>query len=870
MASGTAMSFLCVYALLMAGSVSADSNGMDMSMDGAMALSSGAMLPYLHFVPGDNLWFLGWVPESAGAMVGACIGLFLLALVDRWIAACRAIMEVHWSKRAQMVEWTKEDANVIGTSKEKSSRLHRMSPQFIPAHDLSRGVLQIVQSLLGFLFMLTVMTFQVGFILAIVVGMGVGETLFGKYGSAAHLGPVQDQVDEHTMSGAPVIPAALQIYNSYVQDPIWQRRFSIVWASLAGLAILLSAPHLYRSIKRGTAFKGFFGVSENFTTKRQNGKTKEVNSRPVPSQSSSTKWVALSALGSVRLWSLPGLELNAGQIAVIIAYLILTLLCITMHAPLVDNPNRAGFLALAQLPVVFLLGTKNSILSLLLGPGHGYEKLNYIHRWSGRVMFLGAGVHGALWIRNHIQFDLPILGQQKETSGIAAFALLGVIVLTSLKPVRRWCYSVFFVLHVFSFVAFFVTVCYHTIYASPWIFPPLALYGADMLLRLLKYRIKDATLTAVDNQMTIIRIAECTDGWTAGQHLQLRVFFGGRFYESHPLTILNAPPSTSCIRPTTSTSSGEIILGARVTGDWTRALNQHTVASRDHHASLGEKAKGRGDAPAQVQVMLDGPYGGCSLDLGDYERVLLVAGGSGLTFSLGLLDDIVGRCVKGGRKGGERTKRVDVSWCVRSFGSIEWFAPMLMDIATAAQNSSIEVHISVYVTCLCDPDTISPIPNCHITVGRPSVSALIDDLMVSSAPSSSSSAVDVESKGKSGGHQEASSGSGSVAVCASGPESLTREAQNAVARVGPRRAGRLDKIVAIISACPYCNIGTFRYQMRAVQVTSNQGAGAGAFRETMPPPGRGNVAVQWASHNLLLRSFLDYNWHGWSLLWNET
>jgi hypothetical protein len=29
-----------------------------------------------------------------------------------------------------------------------------------------------------------------------------------------------------------------------------------------------------------------------------------------------------------------------------------------------------------------------------------------------------------------------------------------------------------------------------------------------------------------------------------------------------------------------------------------------------------------------VQVMLDGPYGGCSIDLGRYESVLLVAGGS--------------------------------------------------------------------------------------------------------------------------------------------------------------------------------------------------------------------------------------------------
>lgn len=105
-----------------------------------------------------------------------------------------------------------------------------------------------------------------------------------------------------------------------------------------------------------------------------------------------------------------------------------------------------GFLALAQLPVVFLFGTKNSIFSLLLGPGNGYEKLNYIHRWSGRCLFLGGVVHGSLWIRNHLQFDLPIIGQQKETSGVACLGLLCVIVLSSLKPVRKYFYQAFFVI----------------------------------------------------------------------------------------------------------------------------------------------------------------------------------------------------------------------------------------------------------------------------------------------------------------------------------------------------------------------------------------------------------------------------------------
>lgn len=102
-------------------------------------------------------------------------------------------------------------------------------------------------------------------------------------------------------------------------------------------------------------------------------------------------------------------------------------------------------MALAQLPVVFLFATKNSVLSLFLGPGNGYEKLNYIHRWAGRGTLIGATVHGSLWIRNHLQYGLPILGQQKETSGVACFALLGILTLTSLRPVRRLLYRGFWI-----------------------------------------------------------------------------------------------------------------------------------------------------------------------------------------------------------------------------------------------------------------------------------------------------------------------------------------------------------------------------------------------------------------------------------------
>ena len=81
----------------------------------------------------------------------------------------------------------------------------RSDPPFILSHDISRGIIHTAQALLHFALMLVVMyvalsssrrclcahipvrTFQVGFILAIVVGLGVGEALFGRFSShAAH------------------------------------------------------------------------------------------------------------------------------------------------------------------------------------------------------------------------------------------------------------------------------------------------------------------------------------------------------------------------------------------------------------------------------------------------------------------------------------------------------------------------------------------------------------------------------------------------------------------------------------------------------------------------------------------------------------
>lgn len=134
-----------------------------------------------------------------------------------------------------------------------------------------------------------------------------------------------------------------------------------------------------------------------------------------------------------------------------------------------------------------------------------------------------------------------------------------------------------------------------------------------------------------------------------------------------------------------------------------------------------------------------------------------------------------------------------------------------MDIANAAALLSatehpLELHISIFVTCLCNPEAVPPIPNCDVTVVRPSIYRVLTDLTsspeafgVDSKPAlpETASELDVEIDKEVGvkGKLSHVEDGGGVAVCASGPESLVREASNAVARM--KLSGRAHRLGGI-------------------------------------------------------------------------
>ena len=98
--------------------------------------------------------------------------------------------------------------------------------------------------------------------------------------------------------------------SSYVVDPIWQRRFSAIWATFAAVAILVSLPHFVRSLKQGRSLRGLFGVSESIAAQRYatigDAEVKPRTRRRIVSG-------IIDTASSFFWWSLPGIGLTLGQ-----------------------------------------------------------------------------------------------------------------------------------------------------------------------------------------------------------------------------------------------------------------------------------------------------------------------------------------------------------------------------------------------------------------------------------------------------------------------------------------------------------------------------------------------------------------------------
>ncbi|ORZ17922.1 Ctr copper transporter [Absidia repens] len=164
---------------------------MDMSMDMAMGTFHWSST-------GDAILFDSWMPKSEPAYIGACIGLFVFAILSRGCLALE-IYFVAWRAKRLEESLNLQDGMTASISqtrlKDRSSsdslaaaeypkevKLPKVPP-FSWINDPVRSFLTTFSSFISYLLMLIVMTGNGGFFLVIMVGIFVGEVAFGRFRS---------------------------------------------------------------------------------------------------------------------------------------------------------------------------------------------------------------------------------------------------------------------------------------------------------------------------------------------------------------------------------------------------------------------------------------------------------------------------------------------------------------------------------------------------------------------------------------------------------------------------------------------------------------------------------------------------------------
>lgn len=140
------------------------------------------MMQYFHTDGGDNILFESWAPSSRSAVAGASIAIFFFAVFERFVNGLRGRLEGYWAANA-LHRSTEHAAQHDNTSNKSGSFAlgGRVVPPFILAHDLPRGTIHMFQAAMAYALMLIVMTFQVGYFVSVILGLGVGQVIFGRW-----------------------------------------------------------------------------------------------------------------------------------------------------------------------------------------------------------------------------------------------------------------------------------------------------------------------------------------------------------------------------------------------------------------------------------------------------------------------------------------------------------------------------------------------------------------------------------------------------------------------------------------------------------------------------------------------------------------
>ena len=377
-----------------------------------------------------------------------------------------------------------------------------------------------------------------------------------------------------------------------------------------------------------------------------------------------------------------------------------------------DIGYRTGFIAAAQLPLVILLAGKNNIIGFVIGSS--YERLNWLHRWVSRILFLTVTIHMSFWFRSWARYDYIMVKLKTDAitqRGFAAWCLLLWIVLSSFAPIRRWNYEFFVAQHIVTFIGFLAAVFLHLpAEVKVFIWLPIGLYAFDRSVRtaftiftnLSLFHPKSnangfwacrATLEPLNCDTTRVTINNPPISWRPGQHVFLSCH-GVAPLQSHPFTIASIPDDKRLSFLVKSKTGGTKRFFLRA-----KRCQRLPTSQRDSYSQQ------------TFSAIIDGPYGRMR-PLRQFDSVFLIAGSSGGSFTVPLMRDIIASW-KQSRSApiyslrtppGAVTRYIRFVWIVKSRNQYTWFDSQLSKVLEDVQQlrelgHDVEVDISIYITC---------------------------------------------------------------------------------------------------------------------------------------------------------------------------
>ncbi|KAF9223093.1 hypothetical protein BS17DRAFT_153260 [Gyrodon lividus] len=359
--------------------------------------------------------------------------------------------------------------------------------------------------------------------------------------------------------------------------------------------------------------------------------------------------------------------------------------------------SRAGLLAASQFPFITILGTKNNIVSLVTGISP--DKLNYMHRLTARACLALVGIHALGGVSNFSFYGSA--SNESQLFGIVAGLAFAALALVSFRPVRERAYELFFYLHFIAIIVIMLATIIHIkdfsgISFTYYIWPSFIIWALDRLIRtarLVFFNLAyfgfgkrpgtlDATTELLSDNLVRVRFRRPTSfHWSPGQFAYLIMPSVSRLpFEAHPFSISSV--DSTLFAPEESVVGGdpgspyrkELVFLIGVRNGFTKRLKE--VAARREI----------------VKVYVDGPYGD-AVNLGCFDTSLLIAGGTGITYTLPAFLNII----ESVRNGSSCCRRVVLIWSIRDTAFLRWVEEALTK-ANKFAPPGLKVVIRVFLT----------------------------------------------------------------------------------------------------------------------------------------------------------------------------